>query len=37
MVQVLLKKLFGTKNERELKRLQPMVEEISSLLRLHII
>jgi preprotein translocase subunit SecA len=31
MVQVLLKKLFGTKNERELKRLQPMVEEISSL------
>jgi preprotein translocase subunit SecA len=32
MVQVLLKKLFGTKNERELKRLQPMVEEISSLI-----
>jgi preprotein translocase subunit SecA len=31
MVQVLLKRIFGTKNERELKRLQPMVEEISSL------
>jgi preprotein translocase subunit SecA len=31
MVQVLLKKIFGTKNEREIKRLQPIVEEINSL------
>jgi preprotein translocase subunit SecA len=31
MVQVLLKKIFGTKNERELKRLQPVVDGINSL------
>ncbi|MGD0886961.1 MAG: preprotein translocase subunit SecA [Thermodesulfovibrionales bacterium] len=30
MVQVLLKKLFGTKNERELKRLWPIVERINA-------
>jgi preprotein translocase subunit SecA len=30
MVQVLLKKLFGTKNEREIKRLWPIVEEVNS-------
>ncbi|HXX58742.1 MAG TPA: preprotein translocase subunit SecA [Thermodesulfovibrionales bacterium] len=30
MVQTLLKKIFGTKNERELKRLWPMVETINS-------
>jgi len=29
-VQTLLKKIFGTKNERELKRLWPMVETINS-------
>lgn len=31
MVGILLKKVFGTKNERELKRLWPIVEHISSL------
>lgn len=31
MVQVLLKKIFGTKNERELKRLWPIIENINSL------
>jgi preprotein translocase subunit SecA len=31
MVQVLLKKIFGTKNEREIKRLWPLVEQINSL------
>jgi preprotein translocase subunit SecA len=31
MVQVLLKRIFGTKNERELKRLWPLVEMINSL------
>jgi preprotein translocase subunit SecA len=31
MVQVLLKKIFGTKNERELKRIQPIVESINDL------
>ncbi len=30
MVQVLLKKIFGTKNEREMKRLWPLVEKINS-------
>jgi preprotein translocase subunit SecA len=30
MVQVLLKKIFGTKNERELKRLWPLVEKVNS-------
>src|SRR5512143_803881 len=29
MVQTLLKKIFGTKNEREMKRLWPMVDKIS--------
>jgi preprotein translocase subunit SecA len=31
MVQVLLQKIFGTKNERELKRLWPIVESVNSL------
>jgi preprotein translocase subunit SecA len=31
MVQLLLKKIFGTKNEREIKRLEPLVEEVNSL------
>jgi preprotein translocase subunit SecA len=31
MVQVFLRKIFGTKNERELKRLWPVVEKINSL------
>jgi preprotein translocase subunit SecA len=31
MVQILLKKIFGTKNDRELKRLWPMVDTINSL------
>lgn len=31
MVQTILKKIFGTKNERELKRLWPIVERINSL------
>lgn len=31
MVQMILKKIFGTKNERELKRLWPIVERINSL------
>ncbi|MHC4727263.1 MAG: preprotein translocase subunit SecA, partial [Planctomycetota bacterium] len=31
MVQVFLKKIFGTKNEREIKRLWPLVEEVASL------
>ncbi|HXX54315.1 MAG TPA: preprotein translocase subunit SecA, partial [Thermodesulfovibrionales bacterium] len=31
MVQTLLKKIFGTKNEREMKRLWPMVERINAL------
>ncbi|MBI4823270.1 MAG: preprotein translocase subunit SecA [Nitrospirae bacterium] len=31
MVQILLRKIFGTKNEREIKRLWPLVEEITSL------
>lgn len=31
MVNVLLKKLFGTKNEREIKRLLPLVARINSL------
>lgn len=30
MVSVLLKKIFGTKNEREIKRLWPVVEQINS-------
>ena len=30
MVSGLLKKLFGTKNEREIKRLLPLVEQINS-------
>jgi preprotein translocase subunit SecA len=30
MVQVILKKIFGTKNERELKRLWPIAEKINS-------
>src|SRR3989304_1856310 len=31
MVQTLLKKIFGTRNEREIKRLWPMVEGINSI------
>ena len=31
MVQTLLKKIFGTKNEREMKRLWPMVDKINAL------
>lgn len=31
MVQTILKKIFGTKNERELKRLWPIVEEINNM------
>jgi len=31
MVQTILKKIFGTKNEREMKRLWPIVEEINAL------
>jgi len=31
MVNVLLRKIFGTKNERELKRIQPIVDKINSL------
>jgi preprotein translocase subunit SecA len=31
MVQTLLKKIFGTKNEREMKRLWPMVDRINAL------
>ncbi|MCL5023856.1 MAG: preprotein translocase subunit SecA [Nitrospirae bacterium] len=31
MVQTLLKKIFGTKNEREMKRLWPLVDRINSL------
>lgn len=31
MVQTLLKRIFGTKNEREIKRLWPLVEKINSL------
>lgn len=31
MVNLILKKIFGTKNERELKRLWPIVEHINSL------
>jgi len=31
MVQALLKKIFGTKNEREIKRLWPVVEKVASL------
>jgi preprotein translocase subunit SecA len=31
MVQTLLKKIFGTKNEREMKRLWPIVDRINSL------
>jgi preprotein translocase subunit SecA len=31
MVQALLKKIFGTKNEREMKRLWPMVDKINVL------
>lgn len=31
MVNLILKKIFGTKNERELKRLWPTVEHINSL------
>ena len=31
MLSVILKKIFGTKNERELKRLRPLVERINSL------
>jgi preprotein translocase subunit SecA len=31
MVQVFLKKIFGTKNERELKRIAPIIEKINSL------
>jgi preprotein translocase subunit SecA len=30
MVQVFLKKIFGTKNEREIKRLLPLVEKVNS-------
>lgn len=31
MVNILLRKLFGTKNERELKRIQPVVDKINFL------
>ncbi|MEE9524882.1 MAG: preprotein translocase subunit SecA [Thermodesulfovibrionales bacterium] len=31
MVNLLLKKIFGTKTERELKRIQPLVEQINGL------
>jgi preprotein translocase subunit SecA len=31
MVNVLLRKIFGTKNDRELKRIQPVVDQINSL------
>ncbi len=31
MVQIFLKKIFGTKNEREIKRLWPVVERVNSL------
>ena len=31
MLGTLLNKVFGTKNERELKRLWPMVEQVGSL------
>ena len=31
MVQTILKKIFGTKNERELKRIWPIVEEINGM------
>jgi preprotein translocase subunit SecA len=31
MVQIFLKKIFGTKNEREIKRLWPVVESVNSL------
>ena len=30
MVQILLRKLFGTKNEREIKRLLPLVEQVNA-------
>ena len=30
MISNLLKKIVGTKNERELKRIQPLIEEINS-------
>ena len=32
MIAKLLAKIFGTKNERELKRLQPLVEEINKVI-----
>ncbi|MEJ2314941.1 MAG: preprotein translocase subunit SecA [Nitrospirota bacterium] len=31
MVQLFLKKIFGTKNEREIKRLSPLVDKVSSI------
>jgi len=31
MISFLVKKIFGTKNERELKRMRPVVERINSL------
>lgn len=31
MISTILKKIFGTKNERELKRMQPIVEKINAL------
>jgi len=31
MITNILKKIIGTKNERELKRIQPLVEKINSL------
>jgi preprotein translocase subunit SecA len=31
MIQVILRKIFGTKNEREMKRLQPRVQAINAL------
>ena len=31
MVNLLLKKIFGTKTERELKRIQPLVEQINAI------
>ena len=31
MLDTLLKKVFGSKNDRELKRLQPLVEQINQL------
>jgi preprotein translocase subunit SecA len=30
MINSILKKVFGSKNEREIKRIQPLVEKINS-------